>query len=151
MSEITIKILNAKELAASLRKAPAIASREIQLSLEKIIYKVQRDTMREAPVNKQSGGGNLRQSIEARMESRGRGVISVGVSYAAAVHDGTAPHEIVAHGRTLYNHRTGQFFGKRVQHPGTTANPFLQRALDQNNTYIGNELDNCLEKIIKQI
>lgn len=79
--------------------------------------------------------GRLRASI--RIESRRllslRSVYTIGsdVSYAAYVHDGTRPHQIrprnakalrfVIGGRVVY--------ARVVNHPGTRARPFLDRAL----------------------
>lgn len=49
-------------------------------------------------------------------------------SYAPYVEFGTVPHEIKAvNKRVLANAATGQFFGPIVHHPGTKANPFMER------------------------
>src|SRR5580704_10155397 len=49
-------------------------------------------------------------------------------SYAPYVEFGTAPHTITAvNARVLANVKTGQVFGRVVHHPGTKANPFMER------------------------
>lgn len=49
-------------------------------------------------------------------------------SYAPYVEFGTGPHEIKAvNKRVLANVQTGQIFGPVVHHPGTKANPFMER------------------------
>lgn len=49
-------------------------------------------------------------------------------SYAPYVEFGTGPHEIKAvNKRVLANTATGQVFGPLVHHPGTKANPFMER------------------------
>lgn len=49
-------------------------------------------------------------------------------SYAPYVEFGTPPHTIRAvNKRVLANKETGQIFGTRVNHPGTKANPFMER------------------------
>jgi hypothetical protein len=49
-------------------------------------------------------------------------------SYAPYVEMGTAPHIIKAvNARVLANAKTGQVFGPVVHHPGTKANPFMER------------------------
>jgi hypothetical protein len=49
-------------------------------------------------------------------------------SYAPYVEFGTGPHEIKAvNKRVLANTATGQIFGPVVHHPGTKANPFMER------------------------
>jgi hypothetical protein len=51
-------------------------------------------------------------------------------SYAPYVEFGTGPHEIKAvNKRVLANVQTGQVFGPIVHHPGTKANPFLERII----------------------
>jgi len=51
-------------------------------------------------------------------------------SYAPFVEFGTAPHVIVAkNAKVLANAATGQIFGTRVNHPGTKANPFMERII----------------------
>ncbi len=50
--------------------------------------------------------------------------------YAPYVEFGTAPHEIrPVNARVLANKKTGQIFGMLVHHPGTKANPFMERIL----------------------
>jgi hypothetical protein len=49
-------------------------------------------------------------------------------SYAPFVEFGTGPHEIKAvNKKVLANVATGQVFGPVVHHPGTKANPFMER------------------------
>ncbi|HLY40478.1 MAG TPA: HK97 gp10 family phage protein [Terracidiphilus sp.] len=49
-------------------------------------------------------------------------------SYAPYVEFGTGPHEIKAvNKKVLANVQTGQIFGPVVHHPGTKANPFMER------------------------
>lgn len=51
-------------------------------------------------------------------------------SYAPYVEFGTAPHEIRAvNKRVLANVASGEVFGPIVHHPGTKANPFLERII----------------------
>lgn len=52
-------------------------------------------------------------------------------SYAPYVEFGTPPHVIRAvNKRVLANKETGQIFGTRVNHPGTAANPFMERIVN---------------------
>lgn len=54
-----------------------------------------------------------------------------GHAYPLDVELGTRPHTITSHGDyPLRNPKTGQVFGKSVQHPGTEAQPFLRPSLD---------------------
>lgn len=54
-----------------------------------------------------------------------------GKPYPLFVELGTAPHVIESHGDyPLANRRTGQVFGRRVNHPGTDAQPHLRPCVD---------------------
>lgn len=126
---MSVKVNGLKELTVALKKSPELTVTELNKSIARSIGILQNQTIKEAPVNKVAMGGNLRQSIKSAMLSKLSGEVSVEAKYGIYVHEGTAPHTIVARGKTLYNKRSGQFFGKKVNHPGTRANPFLQRAI----------------------
>lgn len=100
-----------------------------------------------APVDKQGGGGRLRDAhrLYARGGS-GRFVsqtrpgkelvcqyeIAVEVPYAAFVIRGTRPHLIRSTGPwPLRNAKTGAVFGPVVNHPGNAPNNYLERAMQQ--------------------
>ena len=60
--------------------------------------------------------------------------------YPSYIEFGTAPHVIqTTKYRSLGNKNVG-FFGKKVNHPGTQAKPFLRPALDENNRAILREI-----------
>jgi hypothetical protein len=61
------------------------------------------------------------------------GVVGVAASYAKAVVEGTAPHEIrPANGNVLAFMIAGKMiFTPIVHHPGTKPNPFMQNALEE--------------------
>lgn len=79
--------------------------------------------------------GNLRSSQFSRIEMVGEtltGVLENVASYAAAVHDGTQPHEIRARNvkvLTGWSFRGSPVFTPVVHHPGTTGRPFLRQAM----------------------
>jgi hypothetical protein len=73
-------------------------------------------------------------------------------SYAPYVEFGTAPHIIrPVKARALANKETGQFFGTLVHHPGTRANPFLERIISAAQPDITELFGVALEKITAQI
>lgn len=79
--------------------------------------------------------GRLRASIRVERRSflglRLKWTVGSDVEYAAAVNDGTKPHKITAkNAKALRFKWKGQtVIVKSVQHPGTKAQPFLDRAL----------------------
>ena len=52
--------------------------------------------------------------------------------YAKFVYFGTRPHVIKPKKmKALANKKSGQIFGKSVNHPGTKANPYFEKAKEQ--------------------
>jgi hypothetical protein len=73
-------------------------------------------------------------------------------SYAPFVEFGTAPHEIrPVNARVLANKKTGEFFGTLVHHPGTKANPFMERIVASAQPEISDLFVSALDKITAQI
>lgn len=81
--------------------------------------------------------GDLLSTIGTRYPGRLRGVVKVGgrgilahdVDYWADVEYGTAPHWITSHGPWSLRSDEGVYFGRRVWHPGTQAQPFMRPAI----------------------
>lgn len=147
MAEIHISIKNIDAIKAEFKKKPALISQRLDTAVNKVITKIEADAKKEAPVNKSPGivGGTLRQSIRSGMTGLSRGYVEVQANYGIFVHEGTRPHTIkVVNRKVLANKRTGQVFGRVVQHPGTKANPFLIRAIEKNQTWI----DKTFEEVI---
>ena len=73
-------------------------------------------------------------------------------TYAPFVEFGTAPHIIKAvNARVLANKKTGEMFGPIVHHPGTKANPFMERILSAAQPDIDTLFVSALDKINAQI
>ena len=147
---VRVTIKNADEIKSAFKTAPERVSAEIGTAINRIITRVENEAKREAPVNKQGGGGNLRQSITSKMTGRTSGMVEVGASYGVYVHEGTSPHIIrVRTKRVLADKRSNSIFGAVVHHPGTRANPFLQRAVDNQSSFIDKEFENAVERAVK--
>ncbi|WP_298036082.1 HK97 gp10 family phage protein [uncultured Campylobacter sp.] len=81
-------------------------------------------------------GGNLKKDIKVFDDRSNDLSIGVGnsalVSYAKFVYFGTRPHVIKPKKmKALANKKSGQIFGKSVNHPGTKANPYLEKAFSE--------------------
>lgn len=150
--EISIKIQNLDKLKAAFNKAPALATREFGRAIEKTAFKIEGDAKRNALVNKQSGGGNLRQSISSKMTGQASALVVSKAHYSAYVDQGTRPHIIrVKSAKVLANRRTRQFFGRVVKHPGTRAQPYFTNAVKSGEGFINNELKSALQNILNSI
>ena len=95
----------------------------------KLAYEIRNEAIAATPVKT----GVLRAGWKVRQGRNGKGgfiEVSNSVPYAANVEYGTKPHLIVAKNKkVLANRRTGQFFGKSVNHPGTRPYPMLRPAI----------------------
>jgi len=147
---IKIRVKNLDKIQSVFKKAPVKMARELNTAVDRVITKVEGTAKRNAPVNKQGGGGNLRQSIRGKMVGVARGVVEVGVSYGIFVHEGTQPHTIrVTNKKVLANKRAGQIFGKVVHHPGTQPQPFLKDALDDEAGFIDRQFIQAVINTLK--
>lgn len=113
----------------------AALSRTIRGASRNELDAAARRVMNRAKVLAPVDTGRLRASI--RIESRRtltlRTIYTIGsdVSYAPYVNDGTRPHKIRPKAKKALKFRVGgkTVFAAVVNHPGTKANPFLDRAL----------------------
>jgi len=101
-----------------------------EAELIRFAYNVRNKAIVHCPVDT----GRLRNSIGILGQGRDEKgfYIKVGtkVEYAAVVEFGSRPHVIRAKkAKVLANKKTGQVFGKEVNHPGTSAQPYMRPAL----------------------
>lgn len=122
---------------ARIRLDRAALNRQMQDASRRELEIAARQVVNRAKVLAPVDTGRLRASI--RVESRRtftfRSVFTVGsdVEYAAMVNDGTRPHVIRPRNAQVLRFRVGGrvVFAKVVNHPGTRARPFLDRALQE--------------------
>lgn len=74
--------------------------------------------------------GNLRRSIDRRVESASRGRVFVGEEYGKYVEFGTSAHTITPKGKKVLAFKVGGklVFARKINHPGTRPYPFMQPA-----------------------
>lgn len=152
MIDIKLEIRGLDKLREAMQRAPEKTVEEVSLAVQKSILVYKSQAMKEAPVNKGTGGGNLRQNIKERMINKVRGMVTSFAKYSICVEDGTVPHTIkVINKRVLANKRTGQFFGKIVHHPGTRPNPFMKRALDKTQYQISEFFKTAIKNVFDSL
>jgi HK97 gp10 family phage protein len=153
MVNIIVKIEGLSEIQRAIRMAPAMTTKEVSKAIQKSIFTVQSNAIKEAPANKQVGqGARLKGSFRAQMTSVLRGEVTSNAPYAIFVHEGTRPHPIaVVNKKVLANKRLGQFFGKRVQHPGTRPNPFMMRAIERSKSKMNEFFKTAMINVVKSI
>lgn len=80
------------------------------------------------------------------------GRIGPTVNYAKYVEQGTAPHQInVVNKKALANRRQGLIFGRSVNHPGTQANPFMERIIERSKDQINSLFEQAGNQIAAEI
>lgn len=100
------------------------------------------DIREEAPV----ATGHLAGSWELAQLSTLTWRIHTSVDYALAVLEGTDPHEIrPSKAKALrFSYDGAMVFARVVHHPGTEANPFVDRAISRTETRIDDFVDQAL-------
>ncbi len=145
MINVALKLDGYAEIERTFRNAPRRMLTELDTAIRKSTLILQRNIMREAPVAKTSGGGNLRQNIKSGMLGIAKGYVRSDAPYSGFVERGTRPHLIRPRNKSVLAARTGgtrsggtyQFFGKLVRHPGTKANPYFSRGVTASKRDIG--------------
>ena len=149
---IKVKIEGLDKLAQGIKRAPALGIDETSKAVQKSVNLIWNQSLKESPVNKQTGGGNLRQNIKARMLTKLSGEVEAKAPYSLYVHEGTRPHIIeVKNKKVLANKRTGEIFGKRVNHPGTKANQFFIRAIEKSKIKINEFFETAIKNIFNSL
>jgi HK97 gp10 family phage protein len=121
---------------ARVRRNPAFASwftAQVGAQVRKVTEDVADEARARCPVD----SGDLVDTIRTAYPGKLRGVVIVGgdgtlatgVDYWPYVEYGTPPHLIESTGPWSLRSDAGVYFGRRVWHPGTQAQPFMRPAL----------------------
>jgi hypothetical protein len=105
--------------------ANAITGAKKRELMQRLVLVGQANVQREAPVKR----GGLRRSITSRVETAERGRVGTNLSYARYVQDGTRPHVIRAKRAKALSWPGASHPVRSVKHPGTKANPFIDRGV----------------------
>lgn len=100
---------------------------------KKFLFRVGSEIANEAKTIAPYKTGNLKRDIKVISYSHKKVVVGNTklAPYAKFVHYGTKPHIIkVKKAKALANKKSGVVFGKKVNHPGTKANPYLKNAFE---------------------
>lgn len=139
-SSFTLEIKNADAISAALAASPSIMQRYLDRALGASSITI--FDKRETEVPKKTGylSGTMQRDV-GRLSAR----IYPTREYAEPVHEGSRPHVIVAkNAKVLFNKKTGQYFGKRVNHPGNKPNRFLVRMLDSSESAVQDYFEQAL-------
>lgn len=126
--ELDIDLSQINALVGNLKKAPADIRAEFRTTGQMAGFKLQAEAMQEAPVDK----GFLKSKIGPPITTIGAGAttkLTSHADYSRMVHDGTRAHVIVPSAKRALFWPGAAHPVRRVNHPGTAANPYMKRAL----------------------
>lgn len=157
---ITIEIHGLKEFQGNIKKAKKDLIAGISKGIRIATGLLEAESVKEAPADQ----GWLRKNIKSRIRPLSSEIFPT-VDYAIFVHEGTRPHIITAKNKKViaFKPRPGQrmkgwmrknkrgfvILGKRVNHPGTKANPFFTRAVKKNIRGVERIFEKILDRAIK--
>lgn len=102
----------------------------VDMAISRAVGKITEEVYEDAYNGAPEDSGDLKESIDKDHRTGSlEGEVSVSADYWADVEYGTPPHVIETDTKKVLTDGEGNFFGKRVYHPGTQANPFMRNAL----------------------
>lgn len=141
--EITIDHLD--ELREAFKQAPKEVDRFLQKATKdagKLILQTEKN---EVPIKT----GQLRRSIVMDYAPISVSIYPT-VNYAIGLNFGTKPHTILPRAKKVLRFKSGGgwVFATRVNHPGTKANPFVERTVTKSEGGVNKFFDTALDEII---
>lgn len=131
-----------------------ILARRLREGISKYSVMVHGQAIKEAPYDT----GRLRSSISSMMDVKAKGlraIIQPNVKYAIFVHEGTKPHVIKPRNKKALYWKGAEHPVKKVNHPGSRPNPFMERALNKKkmmgNKVMINKVNQALEDLSAKI
>lgn len=140
-----IKIEHLEELRAAFMKAPQEVDKHLQTATKESGKFILATEKEEVPIKT----GALRRSIT--MDYRPIAVsIYPAVNYALPVHEGQKPHVITPKTKKVLRFRVGGklVYVRKVNHPGSKANPFVERTVTKSEGKVNGFFDKALEEIV---
>ncbi len=149
MAQYKITINGLDKLNKAFKEAPKIVYNGLANGIRISVNMIRPMMVRNAPVKT----SKLRQNIYATATGlRGEVGPNLNVTpYALFVHEGTRAHEIRPVKKQALFWKGALHPVKLVHHPGTKANPFVERTAEEMNEPISNVFKNITEKIVNQL
>jgi HK97 gp10 family phage protein len=141
----SIKIEGLDKLQEGFIKAPQEMVKDIQEAVRDAGTVIYAQEVKEAP----SATSNLRGSIQMDLHPMSAEIYPT-AKYAPYVNFGTKPHVIEPkNGKVLAFKSGGKLiFARKVNHPGTKANPFMERTVEKVTERVGQIFQKVVDKAI---
>lgn len=146
-----LKVSNLDKLQSAIRQSPKIVYGELTTAVRTSLNLIRPIVRGEMPVKT----GKMARYV--RVENQGlRGTVGPDLDatpYALFVHEGTDPHEIRPRNKKAlwWPGAPGNHPWAKVMHPGTVANPFLERAFSQIKSPVEQVFRMALDRAVKRI
>lgn len=155
----SIKISNLDQIKTALSNYPAAAKKYFSRAINAALVTLDKnavDSNFKFKTPRESRSGLLQQSfgegLHQATESNLTGSTGPTVAYAKYVEFGTAAHLIKAiNAKVLANKKSGQVFGPIVHHPGSAANPFMERIIGVSQSEIDNTFTQALDLVMQTL
>lgn len=145
------KILGVGEAVRSISSLPQAVQMECRAALESSLKTIHRDAKSAVAVR----SGRLRKSGKVKLSNKEfSGQVrfgSKGARHANLVEGGAKPHEVALSSKRTAKILTNrvQFFGRRVRHPGASAQPFLGPAFEREAPRFVKAVSRAVDKALK--
>ena len=149
MAQFDIKIEGLDKLEKAFARSPRETATEIAKGIKTSINIIRPMMKRNAPF----ASGKLRQNIYARY-TQGEGVVGPDLNvtpYAIFVHEGTRAHIIRPKTKKALYWKGAKHPVKMVRHPGTKANPFVDKTYDESGPIVVKIFKNTIDNIVKNL
>lgn|SRR3990167_1151960 len=144
--EVQIKIKNLKEIKSAFHKAPALMTKNLNEAIRQTIFFVESRAVSNAPARTARLRGSAYRDFQPL-----RGEVGFKAFYALYVHEGTKAHLILPSKKKALFWKGAAHPMRAVRHPGTKANPFLRKAIEQSEKNIDKFFEQAVENTLNTI
>lgn len=143
-----IEVKKLKELQELFKKSPVIVGQELEKATLSAMRKIETTARQETPVRT----GKLKKSFRSHYRPIVAKIYPT-EKYAIFVHEGTKPHTIEPRTAESLRFKIGNrwVFAKRVEHPGTKPNKFMDRAAKKDTPRINKIFEGAARIIAKRL
>ena len=144
-----------RELIATYKRFPKIASNNMRLGMRKALLDVQGKARREHRFTTRTGQLEKAIKYEVKQGFPITGLIGINKKdayYGKYVHDGTGPHIIIPRKKKALRFEIGgvPFVRTKVRHPGIKADPFLVSAFENSRFNIIRRFEEAIDNAVRE-
>lgn len=142
-----------QKLADAFAKAPEETRQMVQKQMKIAVESIKDRASREHRYKSRSGVLERDGIVTRVVENKGIVMLNSRVPYGVYVHQGTKPHIIQPSKKQVLRWSDGVrfFFARKVNHPGTQADPFLYNSAEKELPLIQSRFENALEKLVRDL